>query len=93
MVWGAKIIAVFIGVLGAMNLTAPTSRQTVLPDSFLGSGGDTSLEAAASDKPIITLPGPMMWGRHTPHSEPNRYPGSRSNDVVQLNSFGYRIRP
>ncbi len=37
----------------------------VVLDSFLWSGGNTSLEAFACGKPVVTLPGPMMRGRHT----------------------------
>lgn len=34
-------------------------------DSMDWSGGNTSLEAAACDLPLLTLPGPLMRGRHT----------------------------
>ena len=37
----------------------------VILDSLLWSGGNTSLEAFACDRPVVTLPGPMMRGRHT----------------------------
>ena len=41
------------------------SVADVMLDSFLWSGGNTSLEAFACDCPIVTMPGPMMRGRHT----------------------------
>ena len=37
----------------------------IVLDSVLWSGGNTTLEAVACDKPIVTLPGPMMRSRHT----------------------------
>ncbi|MBI4657448.1 MAG: tetratricopeptide repeat protein [Verrucomicrobia bacterium] len=42
-----------------------TQEATVLLDSLLWSGGNSSLEALACDKPIVTRPGPLMRGRHT----------------------------
>jgi predicted O-linked N-acetylglucosamine transferase (SPINDLY family) len=42
-----------------------TQQATVILDSILWSGGNSSLEALACDKPILTLPGPMLRGRHT----------------------------
>jgi predicted O-linked N-acetylglucosamine transferase (SPINDLY family) len=41
------------------------SAADVILDSFLWSGGNTSLEAFACNRPIVTIPGPMMRGRHT----------------------------
>lgn len=37
----------------------------VLLDSFLWSGNNTSMQALACGLPAVTLPGPMMRGRHT----------------------------
>jgi len=37
----------------------------VVLDSFLWSGGNTSLEAFGCGLPVVTCPGPMMRGRHT----------------------------
>ena len=40
-------------------------RADVLLDSLWWSGGKTSLDAFACDRPVVTRPGPMMRGRHT----------------------------
>jgi protein O-GlcNAc transferase len=37
----------------------------VVLDSLFWSGGKTSLDAFACDRPVVTLAGPMMRGRHT----------------------------
>lgn len=37
----------------------------VILDTFEWSGGNTSLESFAMGKPVVTLPGPFMRGRHT----------------------------
>ncbi|MBM3841183.1 MAG: tetratricopeptide repeat protein [Verrucomicrobia bacterium] len=42
-----------------------TQRAAIVLDSILWSGGNSSLEALACDKPMVTLPGPMLRGRHT----------------------------
>jgi predicted O-linked N-acetylglucosamine transferase (SPINDLY family) len=40
-------------------------RADVLLDSLFWSGGKTSLDAFACNRPVVTLAGPMMRGRHT----------------------------
>ena len=40
-------------------------KADIVLDSALWSGGNTTLEAIACDKPVVTLPGPMMRSRHT----------------------------
>jgi predicted O-linked N-acetylglucosamine transferase (SPINDLY family) len=40
-------------------------RADVILDSFAWSGNNTSMEAAAFDKPIVTCPGDMMRARHS----------------------------
>jgi predicted O-linked N-acetylglucosamine transferase (SPINDLY family) len=37
----------------------------IVLDTISWSGGNTTLEGLAQDTPIVTLPGPMMRGRHT----------------------------
>ena len=41
------------------------SSATVVLDSFLWSGNNSSMEASWLGRPIVTWPGPMMRGRHT----------------------------
>ena len=40
-------------------------KADVLLDSFLWSGGNTTLEALGCGLPVVSCPGPMMRGRHT----------------------------
>ncbi len=40
-------------------------RADVILDSMVWSGNNTSMEATACDKPIVTLPGPFMRSRHS----------------------------
>ncbi len=51
--------------LAPAGFFALNREADVVLDSLVWSGGRTSLEAAACDKPIVTLPGEMMRGRHT----------------------------
>lgn len=57
-----------------LKFIAPCDRQKflrhlagsrVILDTFEWSGGNTSLESFAMGKPVVTLPGPFMRGRHT----------------------------
>jgi len=41
------------------------SSADVVLDSVLWSGNNSSMEASACGRPIVTLPGPMMRGRHS----------------------------
>lgn len=40
-------------------------KADVLLDSIMWSGNNSTLEGIACDLPVVTLPGPMMRGRHT----------------------------
>ena len=42
-----------------------TQRMDILIDTVGWSGGNTSLKALGMDKPLVTLPGTFMRGRHT----------------------------
>jgi predicted O-linked N-acetylglucosamine transferase (SPINDLY family) len=46
------------------DFLALTRRADVFLDSFLWSGCNSALEAVGCGLPIVTLPGPMMRGRH-----------------------------
>lgn len=57
-----------------LKFIAPCDRQTflrhlagahVILDTFEWSGGNTSLESFAMGKPVVTMAGPFMRGRHT----------------------------
>ena len=47
------------------DFLALNQSANVVLDSFLWSGHNSSFEAIACGRPIVTLPGPMMRGRHT----------------------------
>ncbi len=40
-------------------------KADILLDSIMWSGGNTTLEALFCDTPVVTMPGPMMRGRHS----------------------------
>jgi len=44
---------------------ALTARADIVLDTIGWSGGNTTLETVIFDKPVVTLPGPMMRSRHT----------------------------
>jgi predicted O-linked N-acetylglucosamine transferase (SPINDLY family) len=48
-----------------MEFHALNQRADVILDSTNWSGGHTSLIALGLDRPVVTLPGPFMRGRHT----------------------------
>lgn len=51
--------------LSQAEFAAVTEQQDFVLDSFDWSGGVTALETFWLDKPIVTLPGALMRGRHT----------------------------
>jgi protein O-GlcNAc transferase len=53
------------GRLSQPEFAALTASQDFILDSFDWSGGVTALETFWLDKPILTLPGALMRGRHT----------------------------
>jgi predicted O-linked N-acetylglucosamine transferase (SPINDLY family) len=56
---------VFLPRLGMDQFIAAIGQSDVVLDSIGWSGGNTTLEGLAVDTPIVTMPGPLMRGRHT----------------------------
>ena len=56
---------VFLPRLPVDQFVAAIGQCDVVLDSIGWSGGNTTLEGLAHDVPIVTMPGPMMRGRHT----------------------------
>jgi protein O-GlcNAc transferase len=56
---------VFLPRLGLDQFVGAIGRCDVVLDSMGWSGGNSTLEGLAHDTPIVTMPGPMMRGRHT----------------------------
>jgi predicted O-linked N-acetylglucosamine transferase (SPINDLY family) len=56
---------VFLPRLGQGAFIAATGQCDIFLDSINWSGGNTTLESLAHDLPIVTLPGPLMRGRHS----------------------------
>jgi len=50
--------------LGQAGFLGLNDMVDVVLDSFAWSGCNSTLEALALDKPVVTLPGPMLRGRH-----------------------------
>jgi len=55
----------FLPRLPAETFTAVTAASDIYLDNIGWSGCNTSLQAIATDRPILTLPGGFMRGRHT----------------------------
>jgi protein O-GlcNAc transferase len=58
----------FVHIIDRMDqqaFFAMNKAADVVLDSPMWSGGNTTMEAIACGKPVVTLPGPMMRGRHT----------------------------
>jgi len=56
---------VFLRPLGQAEYAGLNAAADVYLDSLEWSGGNTTLEAVAAGLPIVTLPGPLMRGRHS----------------------------
>jgi protein O-GlcNAc transferase len=56
---------VFLPRLGAEQFVGAIGQCDVVLDSLDWSGCNSTLEGLAHDTPIVTMPGPMMRGRHT----------------------------
>ena len=56
---------VFSGRMSPARFSAALSLSDVFLDSIGWSGCNTTLESTAHDLPIVTLPTPLMRGRHT----------------------------
>jgi predicted O-linked N-acetylglucosamine transferase (SPINDLY family) len=56
---------VFLPRLDQQRFAAAAGLCDVVLDSIGWSGGTTTLESLAQDLPIVTLPAPLMRGRHT----------------------------
>lgn len=56
---------VFLPVLPAHDYLMLNLLSDIYLDTFSWSGGNTTLEAIASDRPIVTCPGEFMRGRHS----------------------------
>lgn len=55
----------FVPPLNDTDYAALNSRADVFLDSIGWSGGNTTLESLPFNKPVVTLPGTFMRGRHT----------------------------
>jgi len=55
----------FVPPLGPAEYAALNRRADIYLDSIEWSGGNTTLESLPFNKPIVTLPGRFMRGRHT----------------------------
>jgi predicted O-linked N-acetylglucosamine transferase (SPINDLY family) len=61
----AKKHCVFLPRLGMDQFISAIGQCDVVLDSIGWSGGNSTLEGLAVDTPIVTVPGPLMRGRHT----------------------------
>jgi protein O-GlcNAc transferase len=56
---------VFLPPLGSEQFVAAIGQCDIVLDSIGWSGCNSTLEGLAHDAPIVTMPGPLMRGRHT----------------------------
>ncbi|MFO1061425.1 MAG: hypothetical protein U1E53_31205 [Dongiaceae bacterium] len=61
----AQAHCVFLPRLGLPQFVGAIGQCDVVLDSLGWSGGNTTLEGLAVDVPVVTMPGPLMRGRHS----------------------------